>query len=171
MKFMRDRVGEDFDALILSATKYGLFVELTDLFVEGLVPIQSLGALDNDYYTFRENTREIIGERWGRRFRLGQRVRVLLDRIDAVQKRLQFSIVEEEQGAGLSAQGPTSKPGTKSEKDRKKKGEASSIPAFAAKVASPGSKKSRGKRGKPSMQRQSRKPHPFPKKKKAKRRK
>ena len=96
VKFMQDRVGEDFDAMILSATKYGLFVELTDLFVEGLVPIQTLGALDNDYYTFRENTREIIGERWGRRFRIGQRVRVLLDRIDAVQKRLQFSIIDEE---------------------------------------------------------------------------
>ncbi|MBV8630746.1 MAG: RNB domain-containing ribonuclease, partial [Silvibacterium sp.] len=51
IKFMRDRVGEDFDAMVLSATKYGLFVELTDLFVEGLVPIQTLGALDNDYYT------------------------------------------------------------------------------------------------------------------------
>ena len=99
---MQDRVGEDFDAMILSATKYGLFVELADLFVEGLVPIQTLGALDNDYYTFRENTREIIGERWGRRFRIGQRVRVLLDRIDAVQKRLQFSIIDEESGLGLT---------------------------------------------------------------------
>jgi len=105
VKFMRDRVGEDFDAMILSATKYGLFVELTDLFVEGLVPIQTLGALDNDYYTFRENTREIIGERWGRRFRLGQRVHVLLERIDAVQKRLQFSIVDEEQGFGAQLNG------------------------------------------------------------------
>ena len=95
---MRDRVGEDFVAMILSATKYGLFVELDDLFVEGLVPIQSLGALDNDYYTFRENTREIIGEHWGRSFPFGQRVRVLLDRIDAVQKRLQFSIIDGESG-------------------------------------------------------------------------
>src|SRR5580692_2775772 len=52
-KFMRDRVGEDFGGMILSATKYGLFVELADLFVEGLVPIQSLGQLDGDYYTYR----------------------------------------------------------------------------------------------------------------------
>ena len=110
---MQDRVGEDFDAMILSATKYGLFVELTDLFVEGLVPIQTLGALDNDYYTFRENTREIIGERWGRRFRIGQRVRVLLDRIDAVQKRLQFSIVEDEK-TGLKEQGSSTKKGAPS---------------------------------------------------------
>ena len=94
---MRNRVGEDFSAMILSVTKYGLFVELDDLFVEGLVPVQSLGAFDNDYYTYRENTRQIIGERWGRKFVIGQRVRVLLDRVDAVQKRLQFSILDEEE--------------------------------------------------------------------------
>ncbi len=99
IKFMQDRVGENFDGMILSATKYGLFVELAELFVEGLVPLGSLGALDGDYYTYRENTREIIGEHWGRKFRMGSRVRVQLDRIDAVERRLQFSIVlgEEEQ--------------------------------------------------------------------------
>ncbi len=95
-KFMRDRVGEDFGAMILSATKYGLFVELDDLFVEGLVPIQSLGQLDGDYYTYRENTRQIVGEHWGRKFTFGQRVRVVLDRVDAVERRLQFSILEDE---------------------------------------------------------------------------
>jgi len=95
-KFMADRVGEDFSAMILSATKYGLFVELDDLFVEGLVPIQTLGQLDGDYYTYRENTRQIIGERWGRKFTFGQKVRVVLDRVDAVERRLQFSILEDE---------------------------------------------------------------------------
>ena len=101
IKFMRDRAGEEFDGMIMSATKYGLFVELAELFVEGLIPLTSLGALDGDYYTYRENTREIIGEHWGRKFRMGQRVRVLLEKVDAVEKRLQFSIVlsEEEQNA------------------------------------------------------------------------
>ncbi len=95
IKFMRDRVGEAFSGMILNATKYGLFVELDDLFVEGLVPLQSLGLFDGDRYTYRENTRQIIGERWGRKFSLGERVRVVLDRVDAVEKRLQFSILEE----------------------------------------------------------------------------
>ena len=122
LKFMRDRVGEDFSAMILSVTKYGLFVELEGLFVEGLVPIQSLGALDNDYYTYRENTRQIIGERWGRKFVIGQRVRVLLDRVDAVQKRLQFSIVDEEsQGAAGNARPASPKP-RKAGKSGKKRG-------------------------------------------------
>jgi ribonuclease R len=89
---MQDRVGEEFAALVLNPTKYGMFVELTDLFVEGLVPIDSLR---DDRYTFRENTHEIIGEHWGRRFRAGDRVHVILDRILAQERRLQFSIVEE----------------------------------------------------------------------------
>ena len=92
VRFMQNRVGEEFAALVLNPAKYGLFVELTDLFVEGLVPIDSLR---DDRYTWRENTHEIIGERWGRRFRAGDRVQVILDRILAQERRLQFSIVEE----------------------------------------------------------------------------
>ncbi len=93
IRFMAGKVGEEFDGLVLNATKYGLFVELTDLFVEGLVPIGSLSELDGDRYTYRENTREIIGEVWARRFRVGQKVRVLLERVNAVEKRLMFGIV------------------------------------------------------------------------------
>src|SRR5207248_8512544 len=91
-KFMQDRIGEDFDGLIISVTKFGFFVELTDLFVEGLVP---LNTLIDDYYTFHENTREIIGQRSRRIFRLGQRVHVLVDRIDPVEKKIQFALFEE----------------------------------------------------------------------------
>jgi ribonuclease R len=92
VRFMQDRVGEEFAALVLNPAKYGLFVELIDLFVEGLVPIDSLR---DDRYTWRENTHEIIGERTGRRFRAGDRVQVVLDRILVQERRLQFSIVEE----------------------------------------------------------------------------
>jgi ribonuclease R len=108
VRFMQDRVGEEFAALVLNPAKYGLFVELTDLFVEGLVPIDSL--LD-DRYTWRENTHEIIGERTGRRFRAGDRVQVILDRILAQERKLQFSIVEEGLPlTGKKATKPPSKP-------------------------------------------------------------
>ena len=92
-KFMQDRVGEDFDGLIISVTKFGFFVELTDLFVEGLVP---LASLTDDRYTYHENTREIIGQRNHRIYSLGQKIRVLVDRIDPVEKKIQFAVVEEE---------------------------------------------------------------------------
>jgi ribonuclease R len=92
VKFMQHRIGEDFDAMVMNATKYGLFVELTDLFIEGLVPLNSL--LD-DIYTYRENTRQIIGNHSGRRFSIGDRLRVILDRVDEVERRLQFSILDD----------------------------------------------------------------------------
>jgi ribonuclease R len=93
VKFMQDRVGEEFDGLVTSVTKFGFFVELSDLFVEGLVP---LNTLTNDRYTFHENTREIIGQRSRKRYHLGQKIRVLVDRIDPVEKKIQFAVVEEE---------------------------------------------------------------------------
>jgi ribonuclease R len=105
VRFMQDRVGEEFAALVLNPAKYGLFVELIDLFIEGLVPIDSLR---DDRYTWRENTHEIIGERTGRRFRAGDRVQVILDRILAQERRLQFSIVEE--GLALTGRKATPKP-------------------------------------------------------------
>jgi ribonuclease R len=114
VRFMEDRVGEEFAALVLNPTKYGLFVELTDLFVEGLVPIDTLR---DDRYTWRENTHEIIGDRWGRRFRAGDRVQVILDRILAQERRLQFSIVVEE--LPLTGAKPP-RPASKSKKNTRK---------------------------------------------------
>src|SRR6202140_1088410 len=93
VKFMQDRVGEVFDGLITSVPKFGFFVELTDLFVEGLVP---LNTLTDDRYTFHESTREIIGQRSRKRYHLGQRLRVLVDRIDPVEKKIQFAVFEDE---------------------------------------------------------------------------
>ncbi|MFY9791114.1 MAG: VacB/RNase II family 3'-5' exoribonuclease [Candidatus Sulfotelmatobacter sp.] len=92
VKFMQDRVGEDFDGLITSVTKFGFFVELTDLFIEGLVP---LNTLTDDYYTYHENTRQIIGQRTRNTYSLGQRIRVLVDRVDPVEKKTQFAVLEE----------------------------------------------------------------------------
>src|SRR5579862_5240389 len=93
VKFMQDRVGEDFDGLITSVTKFGFFVELTDLFVEGLVP---LSTLIDDRYTYHENTREIIGQHSRRIYRIGQQLRVIVDRIDPVEKKINFAVLEEE---------------------------------------------------------------------------
>ncbi|HUS07075.1 MAG TPA: VacB/RNase II family 3'-5' exoribonuclease, partial [Bryobacteraceae bacterium] len=92
-KFMEDRVGEQFDALIISTTRFGFFVELDQYFIEGLVPIDTLPG---DHYKFHENVRKIIGDRSRREFSMGDRVHVTLDRVDAVEQKLQFSLVVEE---------------------------------------------------------------------------
>jgi ribonuclease R len=121
MKFMADKIGDDFPAVILSATKYGFFVELDDMFIEGLVPI---GSLVGDYYTYRDTDRTIVGSRTGHVFALGQRVQVLLDRIDRQQRRLQFALLpgtEPKVVAGAEAPGRGGKSEAKKAKAKEKK--------------------------------------------------
>jgi ribonuclease R len=89
VKFMQDRVGDEFDALIISTTKFGFFVELTELFIEGLVPIETLAA---DRFQYHENVRKIIGERTRKTYSIGDKLRVRLDRADTVEHKLQFAV-------------------------------------------------------------------------------
>jgi ribonuclease R len=121
MKFMADKIGDDFPAVILSVTKYGFFVELDDMFIEGLVPI---GSLVGDYYTFRDTDRTIVGSRTGHVFALGQRVHVLLDRIDRQQRRLQFALLpgtEPKVVAGAKSEGGPGRGGKSEAKKAKAK--------------------------------------------------
>jgi len=92
MKFMEQRLGEDFEGLIVSVTKFGMFVELTDMFIEGLVPLSSLA---DDRYQYHENTRQIIGQRSRKMYSLGDPIRVIVDRIDRMQHRIQFAVLED----------------------------------------------------------------------------
>ncbi len=132
---MQDRVGEDFNAIILSCTKYGFFVELDDLFIEGLVPLASMVSLnDGDFYSFRDTDRAIVGNRYGRVFKMGQRVHVLLDRIDRQQRRLQFALLPSEEE--LAAVTP---------KPRKKKSKTAASPEAALPHPSPNRSGKKGK--------------------------
>jgi len=92
VKFMQDRVGDEFDALIISTTKFGFFVELTELFVEGLVPTDTLPG---DRFLYHESGRKIIGERSRKTYSIGDTIRVRLDRTDTVEHKLQFAVVAE----------------------------------------------------------------------------
>ncbi len=92
VKFMQDRIGEEFDAMIISTTKFGFFVELAELFVEGLVPMDSLPG---DHFSYHENSRQIIGERNRKMYAIGDKVRVVLDRADTVERKLNFAVVDE----------------------------------------------------------------------------
>jgi ribonuclease R len=121
MRFMADKVGDDFKAIILSVTKYGFFVELDELFIEGMVPI---GSLVGDYYSFRDTDRTICGARTGHCFRVGERVEVLLDRIDRQMRRLQFALVPGTEPAGSvslrKAPREEKRPKVKSKKGRRR---------------------------------------------------
>ncbi len=114
-KFMEERVGEEFDGLIISTAKYGAFVELAAWFVEGLVPIESLPG---DRFVYHENTRQIIGQRTRRTFSIGDPIRVLLDRVDPLERKLQFSVVEPVKPKPTNRKEPPSKKGKKSRNRR-----------------------------------------------------
>jgi ribonuclease R len=92
MKFMEQRLGDEFDGLIVSITKFGMFVELNDMFIEGLVP---LASLIDDHFIYHENTKQIIGQRGRKTYSLGDPIRVIVDRIDRTQHRINFAVIEE----------------------------------------------------------------------------
>ncbi|MGA8940734.1 MAG: RNB domain-containing ribonuclease [Acidobacteriaceae bacterium] len=118
MRFMADKIGDDFPAVILSCTKYGFFVELDDMFIEGLVP---MGSLVGDYYTYRDTDRTIVGARSEHVFALGQRVHVLLDRIDRQQRRLQFALLPGTEPKVVAGAGRGGKSEAKKSKAKEKK--------------------------------------------------
>jgi ribonuclease R len=90
-KFMAERVGDEFTGLITSTAKFGFFVELDTLFIEGLVGIESL-FWDRFYYD--ERTRKLIGDRSKKAYAMGDRVKVRVDRVEAQGGRIQFSLAE-----------------------------------------------------------------------------
>ena len=139
MKFMAGRIGEDFRGIILSITKFGFFVELDELFIEGLVP---LGSLTGDFYSFRDTDRTICGVRTGHCFRVGDRVDVILDRIDRQQRRLQFALTPGTEPAAV--QQPGSLRAGKSDA-KKARAEARRLEKLASKEAVPAKKKPKTK--------------------------
>ena len=97
-QFMEQHLGEEYDALIISVQKFGFFVELTEVFVEGLVPLQRLEEDADDHCQFRDRDHALVCGRGPRArvWRLGDRLRVRADRIDPMRRRVEFSLVDGE---------------------------------------------------------------------------
>ena len=91
-EFMLDKVGEAFDGIVTAVTAFGLFVELKEVFVEGLVHVT---ALRNDYYHFDPIGHRLRGERSGRVYRLGDALRVRLTRVDLDERKIDFELVDD----------------------------------------------------------------------------
>ena len=90
-QFMMNKIGEEFTGFITSLANFGFFVELDDYFIEGLVKLSSLRDDDYDYY---EKEYVIKGRRSGRKFRLGDNVRVKVTRINAFRSEIDFELIE-----------------------------------------------------------------------------
>ena len=89
--FMKERIGEEFDGTISAVTGFGIFVALDTIYIEGLVHVSDLGA---DYFQFDNIKHQMLGERTGQRFRLGDRVRVRLVRADLESNKIDFVLAE-----------------------------------------------------------------------------
>ncbi|BCJ86938.1 ribonuclease R [Effusibacillus dendaii] len=90
VEFMEDKVGEEFEGYISGVTAFGMFVEL-DNSVEGLVHVS---YLDDDYYYYNEKQYALVGERTGRTFRIGDKVKVLVETVNKEARTIDFKILE-----------------------------------------------------------------------------
>jgi ribonuclease R len=91
-EYMMDKIGEEFDGIISGVTNFGIFVELAEVYVDGLVHITSLG---NDYYHFDPIKHRLLGERTNRSYRLGDSVRVKVANVNLDEAKLDFEMVGE----------------------------------------------------------------------------
>lgn len=87
--YMKDKVGQSFDGVIADVTGFGIFVELQDIYVQGLVHITSL---ENDYYQYESTQHLLRGKRSGKTYRLGDQIRVLVARVDLDERVIDFEL-------------------------------------------------------------------------------
>jgi ribonuclease R len=116
-EYMMDKVGEEFDGIITSVTSFGLFVELQDIYVEGLVHVTSL---KRDYYHFDPVKRCLIGERTNKQFRLTDKVQVRVARVDLDEKKIDFELIKDYGSTDASSKEQSTDAGASKSKSRKR---------------------------------------------------
>lgn len=95
VEFMADRIGQEFDGTVSGVTEFGLYVEITENSCEGMVPLRLL--LD-DYYEFDERNFCLVGRRYRKRYSLGDKVRIRVERANLERRQLDFALVGDEGG-------------------------------------------------------------------------
>lgn len=91
--YMQDKLNEEFDGVISAVVSFGVFVALNEVFVEGLVHVTELGQ---DYFHFDAARHQMMGERTGKRYRLGDKVRIRVVSVDIETSRIDFALVRDE---------------------------------------------------------------------------
>jgi ribonuclease R len=90
LRFMEDKLGDVFDGVISGVAMFGLFVELRDYFVEGLIHITTL---QDDYYHYHEETYSLVGDQFHKRYRIGDSVRVQVAHVDVAKRQIDFLLL------------------------------------------------------------------------------
>ena len=117
-EYMQDRVGDEFIGTVTSVTSFGLFVELNEIYVEGLVHISELS---NDYYHFDPVHHSLSGERTQKTYRLGDSVEVKVVRVDLDEKKIDLQMVGLKQSAKKFGKSKVKKPDSKKPQSKKEK--------------------------------------------------
>jgi len=110
--YMRNRIGDEFEGTIAGVAGFGIFVALDGIYVEGMVHISELGS---DYFQFDPAKHQLLGERTGRRFRLGDRLRIKIARVDLESSRIDFVLVD---SGGTAAKASKSTPKKRSSRGK-----------------------------------------------------
>jgi ribonuclease R len=116
-EYLQEHVGDEFDGVISAVTGFGLFVELKDLYIEGLVHIT---ALPGDYYNFDKAHQRLTGERSGRSFQLGGIVRVQVARVDLDDRKIELELIDAKSPRNVASKKPAGRPPGKGAKKAKK---------------------------------------------------
>ncbi len=90
IEFLQDKIGETFNGIISGVTHFGIFIELSDTLAEGLVHMRDL---DDDYYVFDEKSYSLKGTSTGKQFRLGDKIKVKLKRVDEEKREIDFTLL------------------------------------------------------------------------------
>ena len=116
-EYLLDRVGEEYTGVVSAVTGFGLFVMLDDLYVEGLIHVT---GLPKDYYYHEAAQQRMIGERTGRVFRLGQRLRVIVARVNLDERKIDFELASSDASGADGKKAPHSRAGGAANNDRQK---------------------------------------------------
>jgi ribonuclease R len=149
-EYLQDRIGETFAGVIAGVTRFGIFVELENLFVEGLVHINSLGQ---DYFRFDQAQQRLVGERTNRVYCLGDKIQVVIARVDLDERKVDLEMESMANGGGAKKRSSAKKRSTDKKPDgakgRKKKSADKDKPKKKKALKKAGAKKKGGKKAKP----------------------
>ncbi|NDI86668.1 ribonuclease R [Undibacterium crateris] len=114
--YIKNKLGEEFIGTISGVTQFGIFVQLDDIYIEGLVHITELGT---DYFQYDEARHELRGERTGKRYQLMDKVKVQVSRVDLDARKIDLSIVQPGSQAGVAGVRGKAKSGPAAEKSER----------------------------------------------------
>jgi ribonuclease R len=90
-QFMVDKIGQEYEGVVTGVTNFGLFVQIPETMVDGLVHVTSLA---NDYYHYEAGSQSLVGERSGKRYSLGNKLTIVVSKVDLDSKRIDFQLAK-----------------------------------------------------------------------------